>query len=68
MPAVRSSWIASIDRDEETGTVTVTYRDGRSTEITGMDDTAYQDWLLSPSPGSFFHRHVAGRYSEQRKP
>jgi hypothetical protein len=62
MPAVSSSWITSIDRDDTTGDVTVRTRNGREYTYAGIDEATFQSWVQSPSPGGFFARHISDRY------
>jgi hypothetical protein len=60
---MNSSWIDSISRDDNTGTVTLATKKGDNYNIEGMSVDAFNSWQDADSAGSHFSRNVQGRYS-----
>lgn len=57
-----SSHIDRVDHESETGVLTVTFKDGRQYEYSGVPITVFQAFQHARSAGEFFQRQVKGRY------
>ena len=66
MTPVRSSNIAEAGYDEESDTMTVTFRNGSTYTYSGVGKTAFDDLLTSPSPGSYLNRWIKNRHETTR--
>ena len=50
----------------EDGVMVVEFRSGGSYTYVGVDEDTFQSMLSSPSPGSFFSRHVLPRHKGKK--
>lgn len=62
----RSENIAQVEYDGETRVMTVTFKDGNAWEYRGVDPQVYAAFQRAPSAGSYFYRHIRGRFPEQQ--
>jgi hypothetical protein len=60
-----SANIAQVDHDGESQTMTITFKDGRSYEYSGVPHSVFMGIQNAPSAGSYFFRQIRGRYAEQ---
>jgi hypothetical protein len=58
MVSVSSSAITDIEWDEDTQTLTVTFRDGSSYDYTGVSEEEYNDFLNAGSIGAYFNANI----------
>lgn len=66
MVPVRSSNVESAGYDEESQTLTVTFRSGHTYAYSGVGQSTYDDLLASNSPGSYLNRWLKGRHETRR--
>lgn len=59
----QSENIAEVAFDGDGGTLTVTFKDGRAYEYSGVPQEVYMGMQRAPSVGSYFHRNVRSRYN-----
>lgn len=60
MPSLNSSFLAWVEYNA--GTMHLTFRNGRVYVLRGVPEFHYQGLLAAASPGSYFNRHLKGRY------
>lgn len=58
----KSSNIARVGYDPETHEMTVEFRSGGTYAYSGVDSVTAGDLAAASSPGSYFQRHVRGKY------
>jgi hypothetical protein len=63
MPTLRSSNLASADYDEETRTLTVTFKSGSVYTYNDADEGTYLGLLSAASPGAYFAANIKDRFS-----
>jgi hypothetical protein len=63
MTALRSSNLASADYDEETRTLTVTFKSGSVYTYHDADEGTYQGLLSAASPGAYFAANIKDKLS-----
>jgi len=65
---VQSSTIKEIDREVVNGNIylKVTFVNGREYLYEGVTPTIYEQFLLAPSKGKYFHENINGRYNFTR--
>lgn len=61
-----SSNVKDADYDEQTRSLTVTFRDGRSYRHSGVDKETAMEFESAPSAGSFFNSRIKGRFPHAR--
>lgn len=59
---LNSSWLASGSYDAETKTLTLTTQTGNEYTLEGVPEETVQQFKEASSPGSFFSRHLKGRF------
>lgn len=64
--AVYSSFVAALDHDEESGTLTVEYQNGKSSTH-ALDDSAIAAIWNAPSIGTALHAHIPGFTSKGKR-
>jgi len=57
-----SSNIATVAYDDETRIGTITFRSGGTYTVDSVDKGALEEMVASPSPGSYFSRHIKSTY------
>lgn len=62
MPALNSSNLASADFDEDTGTMTITFRSGATYSYRNVPKDTYESLISASSPGQFFSRNIRNSY------
>jgi hypothetical protein len=62
MPDLVSSYLASADYDEETSTMTITFKNGASFAYANVPKATFEALIASPSHGSFFHRQIRSQF------
>ena len=62
MPEVLSTAIDRIDYDDAAATLYITFRSSGTYGFKGVPRFLYDAFLLAPSKGRFFARHIRGRY------
>jgi len=62
MPAIDSSTITWADYDDDTQTLTITFKNGGVYEYSHLDTKTYADFLDAPSQGKFFSRYIRDKY------
>lgn len=69
MPALNSSCLASVEYEdnsveyeEDSGTMYLTFRSGRTYTLHGVPDYHYYGLLNASSPGQYFNAYLKGRY------
>ena len=62
MVAVRSTAIADVEYDPEEQELTVVFHNGASYTHEGVPPEVYRQFVLSPSPGSFYNSVIKGSY------
>jgi KTSC domain len=62
MPTLSSSCLAWVEYDFDSGTMYLTFRNGRSYALRGVPEYHYHGLLNSSSPGSYFNAYLKGRY------
>lgn len=67
MVPVASSNLASAGYDEEASELYVSFRSGSTYVYSGVGREVLNELLASPSPGSFFARHIKGRYQYRQE-
>jgi hypothetical protein len=55
---VRSSAIQSVEFDDETGELVVTFRNGSSYTYPNVTIGTYEEFVNSSSPGSYWHSNL----------
>lgn len=63
MPALRSSNLASAEYNEETKTLTITFKSGSSYTYSGVDQEVYDGLLSAASPGTYFASQIKDKFS-----
>lgn len=63
--AVASSWIDDIEMDDSD--LMLTLHSGSVYRIHKFPTRLFDKWLVAPSPGKFWHRHVARRFIVTRE-
>lgn len=65
---VQSSTIKDIDREVVKGNIylKVTFNNGREYLYEGVTAKVYEEFLLAPSKGKYFHENINGRYNYTR--
>lgn len=58
----QSTALMSGDYDRASQTLSVTFRNGRTFELTGVPPDEWEAFCASPSPGAFFNSVLKGRY------
>lgn len=53
-----STSIIRADYDPDTNTVVAEFVDGRRYQYPGFGLALWEEWLLAPSKGSFFHKRI----------
>lgn len=59
--AVASSWIADLDYDAITNTISMTTLQGNTYDIPGMNVQDFTDWLAASSKGKHWHYDIRPR-------
>lgn len=62
MPAIQSSTIAWADYDQETQTLTLTFKNGGIYEYSDLDAKTYANFLDAASQGKFFSQYIRDKY------
>lgn len=62
MPQINSSCVASIDYDEKTQQLTVSFVKGGGHTYSGVPKTVYDGFLVAPSKGKYFNSMVRNVY------
>lgn len=62
MTSVQSSQIAEVGYDEATRTLRIRFHSGGTWSYAGVPAQTHRTLVTTDSVGSFFHRHVRGRY------
>ena len=57
-----SNNIATVVYDDDTRTGTITFRRGGAYTVDSIDKSVLEEMASSPSPGSYFARHVKNTY------
>ncbi len=60
----RSSNIDRVEYDEPTKLLTITFKEGRSWEYSGVSRETFRGLQHAPSAGSYFFRQIRGRFPE----
>lgn len=60
----KSSNLDQITYDQETKLMTIVFKSGGAWEYSGVPNEVYLGLQHAPSPGSYFFRHVRGRFQE----
>jgi KTSC domain len=63
MPLVVSSAIQSIEFDELTNTLQITFTSGKTYTYYAVPRSIYERFLNAPSKGTFFNEYIKDRYS-----
>ena len=61
-----STNVAAMQYDEASEALTVEFKDGSEYVLSSVPSWAAQGLHDSPSPGSYYHRHLKDRYSTRR--
>lgn len=67
MPALSSSNLAACDYDEAAREMSVTFNSGAVYVYSGVPREVYDGLVASPTPGSYFWRHVRGSYTHRQE-
>lgn len=59
---LQSTALASAEYDDETQTLDVTFRNGRSYTFENVPETVFEGLRHAPSPGSYFTSNIKGAY------
>lgn len=59
---ISSTAIVRLERDDDSGDVFVTFKDGRGYVISGMAQIEVERWANADSVGGYFNAFVRGRY------
>ena len=62
MPTVSSTAIASLDYDEDSETLTVTFHDGNRYDLPKFPQIEYERFLNADSIGRYWNANVRGKY------
>jgi hypothetical protein len=60
--SLNSSATSSAGYDDETQTMDVTFTSGQTYTLQGVPANVFEEFVSSPSPGSYWHRSLKGRY------
>ena len=66
MVPVKSTNLAAVGYDDETGELVVEFQNGGTYAYEGVGRQQYEDMLASSSPGSYLHRWIKGTYRHRR--
>lgn len=61
-----SSNVETVEFDDSTDTLTVTFQGGDSYEYMNVPASVYRAFQAAPSAGAFVHRQLKGRYQYER--
>lgn len=70
MTPLKSSMLTAADwtpkssnaMDNDLGTLTVTFKSGRSYTFDNVPEDVYQGLITAESPGSYYHENIKGQY------
>jgi len=60
--ALKSTAISLVEYDTEDQTMTVTFTNGKSYDLTGVPPDMYEGLCSDSSAGSYFNTYLRGRY------
>ena len=63
---VKSSNVASVGFDKETGTLEIEYKSGGVYHYVGVDADKHSDLMKAPSIGAFVHAHIKGKHAHSK--
>jgi KTSC domain len=61
-----SSNVESVEFDDSTDTLTVTFQGGESYQYLNVPASVYRAFQAAPSAGAFVHRQLKGRFQAER--
>jgi hypothetical protein len=59
---LKTGSISDVEYDEETQSLEITFRNGRSYTLTGVPPDMYDGLITADSPGSYYNTYLRGRY------
>ncbi len=62
MPSVNSSVFSSIDYDQETKTLVMTFKHGKEYPIYNFPENVYKEWMAADSLGRYFNDNIKDKY------
>lgn len=60
MTKVKSSAIAEVGYDKETGTLKIVFNSGLEYEYPDFEEEKYKEMLKAPSIGKYYNKHIRG--------
>lgn len=63
---VKSSWIHSLEFDEDNNVVLMTLNTGSEYEVANIPALLYKQWIRARSKGKFWHKRIRGRFYAER--